>query len=334
MKFAGYAARRIVYALVVIWVAATAVFILIHLAPGDPVSYVVGRMTTAGQAFANGPAIVARYREQFGLDQPLVNQYVSYLRELGQLNLGYSIPNFPTSVTTLIGRALPYSIGLLATTTVLAFLLGSLLGGFMAWRASAPLSRLVLPLFMLVVAIPPYLVALGSLYLLAYKLHWFPVGGSSGLLNSRLTGVGHLLDIVRHSLLPALSFLISNVGFWMLTMRSAMIPVLGSDYLMLAEAKGLRERRIFLRYAFRNAMLPQVTGLAVSLGHVIAGQVLVEVIFSYPGLGQLLLTAISTRDYPLVQGISLMLVAMVSVGVLIVDLLYPRIDPRITYERR
>jgi peptide/nickel transport system permease protein len=332
--FLAYAGRRVVYSLAVIWVAATAVFFLIHLAPSDPISYIVGRLSVAGQAFSNGPALVEAYREQFGLDRPLWEQYLSYLGQVGQLNLGYSIPNFPTTVTTLIGRALPYTLGLLLTTTLIAFVVGSLLGALMAWRASSALARLVLPIFMLIAAIPYYLVALGLLYVFAYTLHWLPVGGSSGILSSGLSGFEAILDIARHSILPAASIVLAATGFWMLSMRSTMIPVLGSDYLMLAEAKGLRERTIFLRYALRNALLPQVTGLAIALGYVVSGQVLVEVVFSYPGLGQLLLNAISSRDYAVVQGISLMLVTMVTLGVLVVDLLYPRIDPRISYERR
>jgi peptide/nickel transport system permease protein len=332
--FLRYAGRRVLYSLAVIWLAATAVFFLIHAAPSDPISYIVGRLSVAGQAFSNGPALVEAYRQQFGLDRPLWEQYFSYLGQLGQLNLGYSIPNFPTTVTTMIGRALPYTLGLLMTTTIIAFVLGSILGALMAWRGSSRLARLVLPIFMLIAAIPYYLLALGLLYIFAYTLHWLPVGGSSALLGSGQTGIEAMLDVVRHSFLPGLSIVLAATGFWMLSMRSTMIPVLGSDYLMLAEAKGLRERRIFLRYALRNALLPQVTGLAIALGYVVSGQVLVEVVFSYPGLGQLLLNAISSRDYAVVQGISLMLVVMVSLGVLIVDLLYPKIDPRISYERR
>jgi peptide/nickel transport system permease protein len=187
---------------------------------------------------------------------------------------------------------------------------------------------------MLLSAIPYYLLALGLLYAFAYTLHWLPTGGVSGLLNTGGSPLADILDAARHSILPALSVVLAGVGFWMLSMRSAMVPVLGSDYLMLAEAKGLPERRVFLRYALRNALLPQVTGLAIALGNVLAGQVLVEVIFSYPGLGHLLVNSVAARDYPVVQGITLILVVTVTLGVLIVDLLYPRIDPRISYEQR
>jgi peptide/nickel transport system permease protein len=330
----SYAGRRLAYSLAVIWLASTVVFIIIHLAPSDPVSYIVGRMATNGASFANGPELIDAYRAQFGLDQPLTQQYLAYLTQLAQLNLGYSIPNFPTTVTDLILRALPWTLGLLFTTTVIAFVLGSLLGAVMAWRSSSRAGRMVLPLFMLLSAIPYYLLALALLYVFAYTLHWLPTGGVSGLLNNAGSALDDLVDAVRHSIFPAVSVILAAAGFWMLSMRSAMIPVIGSDYLILAEAKGLSERRIFFRYALRNALLPQVTGLAIALGSVLAGQVLVEVVFSYPGLGQLLVNAVSGRDYPVVQGITLIIVVTVALGVLIVDLLYPRIDPRISYEQR
>jgi len=330
----AYAGRRLAYSIAVIWLASTVVFLIIHLAPSDPITYIVGRMATQGTSFANGPELIEAYRAQFGLDKPLPEQYVAYLAQLAQLNLGYSIPNFPTTVTDLILRALPWTLGLLLTTTVIAFVMGTLLGAVMAWRASALLGQVLLPLFMLLSAIPYYLLALALLYVFAYTLHWLPTGGVSGLLNNAGSFVDDVVDAVRHSILPAISIILAAVGFWMLSMRSAMIPVIGSDYLVLAEAKGLTGRRIFFRYALRNAMLPQVTGLAIALGSVLAGQVLVEVVFSYPGLGQLLVNAVSGRDYPVVQGITLILVLTVSLGVLIVDLLYPRIDPRISYESR
>ena len=156
----------------------------------------------------------------------------------------------------------------------------------------------------------------------------------SGLLNNSGSALDRILDAAYHSILPGLSVVLAAVGFWMLSMRSSMVPVIGSDYLLLAEAKGLSERRVFFRYALRNALLPQVTGLAIALGNVLAGQVLVEAIFSYPGLGQLLVNSVAARDYPVVQGITLILVVTVTLGVLVVDLLYPRIDPRISYEQR
>jgi len=330
----SYAVRRIAYSLAVVWIASTAIFLLIHAAPSDPISYIVGRMSVNGASFSNGAQLVESYKAQFGLAKSLPEQYVAYMGQLVQLNLGYSIPNFPTTVTDLLLRALPWTLGLLITTTIIAFVLGSVLGALMAWRQDSRLSQIVLPLFMLLAAIPYYLLALGLLYVFAYTLHWLPTGGVSNIMSTNASPLDAVLDAAVHSILPGLSVILAATGFWMLSMRSAMIPVLGSDYLLLAEAKGLSERRIFFRYALRNALLPQVTGLAIALGSVLAGQVLVEVVFSYPGLGRLLVNAVSGRDYPVVQGITLILVVTVTLGVLIVDLLYPRIDPRISYEQQ
>ena len=317
-----------------IWLASTAIFILIHVAPSDPIAYIVGRLTVNGGGFANGEQLIAAYRAQFGLDGSLPEQYASYLGQLAQFNLGYSIPNFPTTVTDMILRALPWTLGLLLTTTIIAFILGTLFGALMAWRQSSRLGQVVLPMMMLLSAIPYYLLALGLLYLFAYTLHWLPTGGVSQILSTNPSPIDAITDAAVHSILPGMSIVLAAMGFWMISMRSAMVPILGSDFLLLAEAKGLSERRIFLRYAVRNAMLPQVTGLAIALGSVLAGQVLVEVVYSYPGIGRLLVNAVSGRDYPVVQGITLILVVTVTLGVLIVDLLYPRIDPRISYEQR
>lgn len=331
---ASYALRRIAFFFVVIWITATANFLLVRAAPGDPISNQVARMSATGQAFTGGPELIAEYKRQFGLDKPVLEQYLSYLSQLAHFNLGYSITNFPTEVSTVIGDALPWTLGLLTVTTVFAFAVGSLLGALMVWRASPGVARFALPGVMVLAAIPYYLLAVGLLYVFAYRTNLLPVSGAGDILRTEGSALANAADIFRHSLLPALSVVLSALGFWMLWMRSMMISVLGSDYLLLAEAKGLKERRIFLRYAVRTAILPQVTMLAISLGNVVSGVILVEVIFAYPGLGQLLLNAINSRDYPLIQGISLMLVVTVAGAMLILDLLYPRIDPRITYERR
>ena len=311
---------------------ATIIFALVRLAPGDPVAYQVARMSSQGQGVTGGMKLIAQYRHQFGLDKPLLEQYWAYLVQLAHGNLGYSIIDFPTKTTTLIGQALPYTLGLLVISTVIAFVLGSLLGGLMAWPTSPRLFRGLMPGLMALSAIPYYLIALGLLYVFAYRTQLLPTNGVRDVLNPP-GGFGEVLDILKHSLLPGLSIVLATLGFWMLGMRSTMISVLGSDHLLLAEAKGLRESRIFLRYAARTAILPQVTILAIWIGSVLAGAVLVETIFSYPGLGKLLVTSVSSRDYPVVEGIGLAMVVSVSLMVLVLDLLYPLIDPRIRYER-
>lgn len=328
-----YALRRIAFFFVVVWITVTAMFFLVHLAPGDPITDQVTRMQASGQALSAGPELIEEYRRQFGLDKPLLEQYVDYVKELAQGNLGYSVTNFPTRVTTLIGDALPWTLGLLATAMLLSWVVGSLLGGLMAWRSTPAFARGLMSSVMLFAAIPYYLVALLLLYVFAYELQILPTGGARDPLGTTGGPFAAVLDTVEHALLPGLSIVLAFTGFFMLGMRSMMISVLGSDHLMLAEAKGLPERRIFLRYAMRTAILPQVTTLAIYMGYVVSGSILVEVLFSYPGLGKVLVAAVDARDYPVIQGVVLMMVVTTAGALLILDLLYPLIDPRIRYGR-
>jgi len=328
----AYIGRRVAVFLLVVWVAATLNFVIPRFAPGDPIGAMLSRMAQQGASVAGSAEIIARYRAEFGLDEPLAVQYLKYLWALGHLDLGISLANFPASVSEVIVRALPWTIGLLVTATVLSFLIGNFLGGLMAWPGAPRWTRLVTAPMLLFAAIPYYLLAILLLFVFAFGLRWFPVSGVSSIGSGISLDPAGLLDIAYHSVLPAASIVVAAVGGWMLGMRAMMIGVLESDYLTLAEAKGLSPGRIFLWYAMRNAILPQVTGLALYLGTAVSGAVLVEVIFSYPGVGLLLFQAIQNADYTLIQGITFILVVSVSLGILILDLVYPFLDPRITYE--
>lgn len=330
----GYLARRLVVFLVTIWVAASLNFLILRLAPGDPIAAMLAQMSRQGGSVAGSAEIIAAYRATFGLDEPLVTQYLKFFLALLRFDLGPSLTNFPTPVTEIIGRALPWTVGLLATATVLSFALGTLLGALLVWRGTPRLTRALLPPLMVLAAVPYYLLAIVLVSVFAFGLGLFPAGGTQ-----RLGGLGQdpltaAVEVGYHSLLPALSIVLAAIGGWMLGMRALMVSVIGSDFMILAEAKGLSPRRIFLHYALRNAILPQVTALAISLGTVASGAVLVEVIFSYPGLGFLLLQAIQNADYTLIQGITFVLVVTVGIAILALDLLYPVLDPRISYERR
>jgi peptide/nickel transport system permease protein len=328
----SYVARRVGFFTFVVWLAATVIFTIVHLAPGDPISYQVGRMAAQGQGVQGGAALIAQYKRQFGLDKSLWHQYTAYMTQLAHFNLGYSIADFPTKTTTLIGQALPWTLGLLFTTIVISFVLGSLLGGLMAWRTTPGFVRSLLPGLMAFAAVPYYIIALGLLYVFAYRTQLLPPNGSRGVLDHS-TGLAAVPDILRHSLLPGLSIVLAVTGFWMLGTRSTMISVLGSDYLLLAEAKGLSDRRVFLRYAMRTALVPQITVLAVWIGGVLSGAILVETVFSYPGLGELLVTSINGRDYPVIEAVGLAIVISTAGALLVLDLLYPLLDPRVRYER-
>ncbi len=330
MKHA-YLIRRVVMFFVVVILAATLNFIIPRLAPGDPIGAVLEELRARGASTGGDSEdeIVAAYRARFGLDKPIHIQYLSFLANTLRFDLGYSISYYPQKVEAALLRSLPWTVGLLAISTVISFAFGSFFGALMAWpRAPASVNRFV-PFFMVLSAVPYYLLGLILVYIFAFVLRWLPLGGaySSGTVPE--LDLDFLLDVIRHGILPALSIVLTSVGFWALGMRGVMVTVLGEDYLTLAEAKGLPGRRVFFAYAMRNALLPQVTSLAIALGTVASGSVLVEVIFNYPGVGWLLYNALRSSDYYMVQGVAFFLILTVAVSVLIVDLIYPLLDPRI-----
>jgi peptide/nickel transport system permease protein len=331
-----YIIRRIGIFFLIVWTTATINFIIPRLAPGDPVQAMLGRMETQGARFEDSAVLIEGYREKFGLDDPILIQYLKYLWAMARFDLGYSLALFPATVTEIIANAIPYTLGLLLVTTILTFSLGVLAGALLVWRGTSPVARALISAFMMLAPIPYYLLAMILMFLLSFTLHLFPHSGvvSVGRISRGTFDVGYALDIVYHSTLPALSIIIAGVGGWALGMRGMMVTVLGEDYLTLAEAKGLKEGRIFFRYALRNAMLPAFTGLAISLGFIVSGATLVEYLFTYPGMGYQLNQAIISSDYPVIQGITFFLVLSVATAILIIDLVYPKLDPRITYTRR
>jgi peptide/nickel transport system permease protein len=248
-------------------------------------------------------------------------------------DFGYSLMLYPAHVLDLILRALPWTIGLLTVTTLLSFAIGSILGGLMAW-AKAPrfLSYLLPPLFTLS-AVPYYLLGMILVYVLAFELRLFPMSGGSAYGTIPTFTVKFALDVVSHSILPALSIILSSLGFWALGMRGMMVTVTGEYYMTLAEAKGLKGNRVFLWYAMRNAILPQMTSLALSLGQVLSGALLVEIIFGFPGIGTLLYQAITAFDYFTIYGVVFCIIVAVGFATLVLDLCYPLLDPRIRYNK-
>jgi peptide/nickel transport system permease protein len=275
--------------------------------------------------------LIRIYNEKFGLDKPLWEQYLLYWRDLLQLNLGSSLAFFPQTALEMIARSAPWTIGLLVVSTIFAFVLGTLLGALMAWPRTSRIALGLSPIFMTLSAIPYYLLGMLFIYVIAMRWRLLPVGGAytSGMTLAFTWPM--ILDIGRHAILPAASIVLAGIGAWGLGMRAMMTTVLGEDYLHMAEAKGLKPATIFRDYAVRNALLPQVTSLAISLATVMSGAVLVEVIFGYPGVGNLLFKAIASNDYFVIQGISLFIILSIGIVLLLLDLVYPLIDPRIRY---
>lgn len=325
-----YLATRFGQLLLIVFIAVSINFIIPRLLPGDPVQTALARLQTSGGAQSMDiQAVSAAYRARYGLDAPIWQQYINYWVDLFRLDLGVSFANFPEKVTTMLGNALPWSVGLLATATLLAFVTGSLLGAKLAWPGAGRGFKAFVPLMMILTSIPFYLLAIILIYIFAVELRWLPPAGGMPTTSIMRFDWATFQDILRHAILPIMSIVLGNIGFWALGMRSQMINVLGEDYITFAEAKGLHPSRIFLWYGMRNALLAQITALALALGTVVSGAVLVEVIFNYPGLGSLLYVAIRGQDYFVIQGVVLMLIVSLAVMLFIVDLLYPLLDPRI-----
>jgi peptide/nickel transport system permease protein len=330
-----YVIRRIGMFFLTVWLGATLIFIIPRLAPGDPVAAMVTRLMAQSGYVANSAEIIEAWRARFGLDAPILIQYFRFLRNSILFDLGYSLSQFPVEVEEMVARALPWTIGLLAIATIISFVAGNTIGALLAWRRTPALVKNLLPLSLTFTSIPFFMLAILLIYVFGFGLKWFPIGGG---YDTRTVTIGlnwpFIKSVIYHGTLPALAIVVASMGFWALGMRGMMITNEGEDYMILAQAKGLRPGRIFWRYAVRNAVLPQVTALALSLGGIVGGSVLVEYLFSYPGMGYLLYQGIVNNDFTVIQGIVFILILSTATAVLIIDLIYPMIDPRITYQKK
>ena len=327
----SYLGNRLVTLFLTVFVAATLIWIIPRLSPIDPVDVMLGRMAAGGGSIENSEAILQRLRESFGLDQPMIVQYFRYIANSFTLNFGLSTASFPTPVSSMIAAALPWTIGLMMISLIITFIIGNLLGALMVWEHTPRLWKAAIPAAMVFTSIPPILSGLLLMYVFSTQLRWFPLSGPYGLNVEPGWTLEFISSVLYHGFLPAMSIVIVTFGFWALGMRGLMITVQGEDYTTLAKAKGLKPRYILYRYMIRNAILPQITAFALKIGMLVAGQVLVERIFAYPGMGKLLYDAILTQDYPVIQGVSFVIILMTAVAVFLVDLIYPFIDPRIRH---
>lgn len=330
----GYFLRRLGVFFLTIWIAATIIFIIPRLAPGDPVSAMVSRMTQTAGFVENAEAMIEGWKERLGLNEPLYIQYLKYLGSIFTWDFGFSLSGFPTTVQSMILRALPWTIGLLTVATALVFLIGNLLGALLAWKKSPKLLKYLIPVTMVFTSLPSILAALFLIYLFAVVLSWFPIQGSYG--RGLIPGFNweFIKSVVWHGILPALSIVVVSFGYWTLGMRGMMVTVEGEDYMMLAEAKGLNPFYSLYRYMIRNAILPQITALALSVGGLVGGSILVEYIFNFRGMGNVIFRAIRDQDYAVIQGTSFILIVATALAVFILDILYPLVDPRISHEGR
>ena len=307
----GYITRRCGTFLLVVWIALT-------------VNFVLPRVATPEVSRPRGEA-----GSPFLLDRPLWDQYTAYLVNLAHFDLSYSMSSYPGRVADQIGYALPWTMLLLGTTSLLAWAIGTILGAALAWPSKARLAQYLFPPLMMLSAAPYFITGMLLLYVLAFRLRLFPLGGGYEAGTFPEFSPAFVLMLGQHAVLPALSIILAAIATWGISMRSLIVSLRGEDFLLLAEAKGLRRATIFLRYTIRNALLPQVTGLGIALGQIVSGGLLVEAVFRYPGLGGLLLRAILTKDYFLEQGIVLIIIISIGLVTLVLDLVYPLLDPRL-----
>lgn len=327
-----YFIKRIAQFIGIAFIAATLNFFLPRVTGQDPIQQKLAQLQMQGGSSGdNVKGLIETYNKKFGLDKPLWRQYLTYLGDMARLDLGQSISNYPTTVLSLISHALPWTLGLMGTATLLSFALGTLVGALMAWGKAPAFLRTIFPAFFTFSAVPAYLMGIILLYIFAFRLSLLPLFGGYGAERIPQMSWSFAGNVLYHSILPAAAMVIAQIGGWAMGMRSMMVTTKGEDYMLQAEAKGLKWRRVFLRYAVRNAILPQVTAFALSLGTIISGGIVVESVFSYPGIGTVLSNAIRGFDWFVIQGIVFMVILTVAFTMLIIDLIYPLLDPRISY---
>jgi len=328
-----YFIRRVIQFFVIVFLAVTLNFFFPRMSGQDPIREKLLQLEAQGVSITGEGVeeFIASYNTKFGLDKPILEQYLTYLGQMARLDLGQSIAYFPQQVSSLVLSAVPWSIGLLLTATLMSFTIGTLVGALIGWGNAPRFLQFIFPAFFVFSAVPFYLMGLLLLYVFAFQFKLLPLFGGYSTSTLPSPTIDFYMEVFKHSILPALSIVLAQTGYWALGMRSMMVTIEGEDYILQAEAKGLKKGRIFFQYAMRNAILPQITALAMSLGTIISGAILVEVIFAYPGVGSVLVRAILGFDWFVIQGVVFLIILTVAFSMLIIDLIYPLLDPRISY---
>lgn len=328
-----YLIPRLIQYVLVIFIGITAVFIIPRLMPNDPVMRTIGELKARGANLEPGSMdkIIADMTEMYGLGGSPFEQYVAFWQRLLRGDLGVSFFQFPTPVNELIATALPWTVALLLTSTILAWVIGNLAGGFAGYYSQAGWSRTLDVMAMIIRPLPYYIFAFALLLGFTYFVRWFPISGGATMGRQPSWSWTYVQDVLWHAFLPALSITVLGMATWFQTMKLVVQSVNNENFVTYAKLGGVEESRIVSGYVIRNALLPQITGLGLSLGLIFSGALITEIVFSYPGLGTLLYRAIVTGDYNLIMGITVFSIFAITTAVLIVDLLYPLFDPRIRY---
>jgi peptide/nickel transport system permease protein len=320
-----FALRRLGFFVLTLWAALTLNFFMPRLMPGNPALAMMSKFRgpVSPQAFK---ALAAA----FGVDthQSLVSQYFTYLGDVATFKFGTSLYFYPQSVSQVIRSAILWTVGLVGITTILAFALGTVIGIVSAWRRGSRLDSIVPPVFVITSAIPYFWIGMMLILVFAVQLKWLPGAFGYDVTMTPSLSLPFIGNVLSHALLPAMALLVTTIGTWILTMRNNMISTLAEDYVRMARAKGLPGRRIMFDYAARNAILPNLTGFAMSLGFIVGGAILVEYVFNYPGVGYMLLQAVQQEDYPLMQALFLLITVAVLVAILLADIATAMFDPR------
>jgi len=325
--------KRILFLFLVIWAASTIVFFIPRLSSRNAIRERFAELARMG-GFAPGDLekIIQSYSQQFGLDRPLLDQYFSYLGNVLRLDFGYSLQRYPSTVTDLIMQSIPWTLGLLLVTTILAFIIGNLLGAIAAWPRAPQWMRSVATPFILLTGVPPVIMGVLLLFFVGFRLKLLPLGGAYSVGMVPNLSWDFTIDLLAHQVLPALALILGSVGGWVLGMRGMGITIQGEDYVNFAEHKGVTGGRIFRDYYLRNALLPQVTAFALALGTVVTSAIIVEGIFGLPGIGTTLNNAIRSNDFPVIYGIVMFITIAIAVLMTLLEFIYPLIDPRIRHE--
>ena len=328
-----YLIPRLIQYFLVIFVGITAVFFLPRLSPSDPVQRTIAQLRSMGSYLdpASVDRMVADLTEMYGLEGSMIEQYGAFWARLFRGDFGVSFFQFPTPVLQLIKVALPWTATMLITTTLISWVVGNLVGGLAGYYSRTRWSKILDAVAMVIRPLPYYIFSFALLVLLAYVVRWFPVSGGVSIGRTPSLSWDYIRDVLKHAFLPAFSLTILGGAVWFQTMKLIVQNVNSEDFVQYAKLGGIRENRIVPRYVIRNAMLPQVTSLALALGQIFSGALITEIVFSYPGLGTLLYNAITTGDYNLIMGITLLSIVAITTAILIIDLLYPLLDPRVRY---
>ena len=328
-----YLIPRLIQYVLVIWLGITIVFLIPRITPNDPVMRMIGELRGRGSTLEPGSmdGIIRDLTEMYGLEGSWLDQYWAFWGRLFRGDFGVSFFQFPTRVNKLIATAMPWTLGLLLTTTAITWTLGNIIGGLAGYYSRRSWSRVLDAVAMVVRPLPYYIFAFMLLLIFAYVVRWFPITGGAPLGAIPTFTWAYIRSVLWHSTLPAASLMILGGAVTFQTMKLLVQNINAENFVQYAKLGGVKESRIVGKYIIRNALLPQITGLALSFGQIFSGALITEIVYGYPGLGMLLYRAIINGDYNLIMGITIFSIVGITTAILFVDLTYPLFDPRVRY---